>query len=64
MTDLEGMHSYFWLVSSRLKKSVRDDVPYTTQALREDLLRVQNAWEESQAQPGARRNLYLFDRRI
>ena len=49
MTDLEGMHSYFWLVSSRLKKPIHDDVPYTTQALREDLLRVQNAWDESQA---------------
>jgi hypothetical protein len=24
-------------------------VPYTTQALREDLLRLRNAWEESQA---------------
>ena len=49
MTDLAGMHSYFWLVSSQLKKPVHDDVPYTTQALREDLLRVQNAWDESQA---------------
>jgi hypothetical protein len=49
MTDLAGMHSYFWLVSSRLKKPIHDDVPYTTQALREDLLRVQNAWDESQA---------------
>ena len=49
MTCLEGMPSYFWLVSSRLKKPIHDDVPYTTQALREDLLRVQNAWDESQA---------------
>jgi hypothetical protein len=49
MTDLEGMHSYFWLVSSRLKKPVQDDIPYTDQALKQDLLRVQNAWEESQA---------------
>ena len=49
MTDLEGMPSYFWLISSGLKKPIRDDVPYTTQALREDLLRVQNAWDESQA---------------
>ena len=49
MIDLEGMPSYFWLVSSLLKTPVRDDVPYTTQALREDLLRVQNAWNESQA---------------
>jgi hypothetical protein len=49
MTYLEGMPSYFWLISSGLKKPVRDDVPYTTQALREDLLRIQNAWDESQA---------------
>jgi hypothetical protein len=49
MTYLEGMPSYFWLISSGLKKPVRDDVPYTSQALREDLLRVRNAWEESQA---------------
>jgi hypothetical protein len=49
MTDLEGMHSYFWLVSSRMKTSARDDIPYTDQALRQDLLRVQNAWDDSQA---------------
>jgi hypothetical protein len=49
MTDLSGMHSYFWLVSPRMKASVQDDIPYTDQALREDLLRVQNAWDESQA---------------
>src|ERR1700738_795150 len=47
MTDLEGMHSYFWLVSPRAKASAQEDVPYTSQALREDLLRVRNAWEES-----------------
>ena len=49
MTNLEGMPSYFWLSSSRLKEPVQDDVPYTTQALKQDLLRVRNAWEESQA---------------
>jgi hypothetical protein len=49
MTNLEGMHSYFWLTSSRLKEPVQDDVPYTTQALRQDLLRVRNAWEACQA---------------
>jgi hypothetical protein len=49
MTYLEGLPSYFWLVPPRMKASVRDDVPYTTQALREDLLRVQNAWNQSQA---------------
>jgi hypothetical protein len=48
MTDLEGMPSYFWL-SSRLIKPVRDDVPYTIQALRQDLLRLRNAWNECQA---------------
>jgi hypothetical protein len=48
MTDLEGMHSYFWLVSPRMKMSARDDIPYTDEALKQDLLRVQNAWDESQ----------------
>jgi hypothetical protein len=36
MTNLEGMHSYFWLTSSRLKEPVQDGVPYTTRALRQD----------------------------
>jgi hypothetical protein len=50
MTDLvAGMPSYFWLTSSRLRQPVKDSVPYTTQALRQDLLRVQNAWDECQA---------------
>jgi hypothetical protein len=49
MTDLAGMPSYFWLTSSRLKKPVRDEVPYTAQALRQDLLRARLAWEECQA---------------
>src|SRR5436305_496673 len=49
MTDLAGMSSYFWWTSSRLKQPVQDDVPYTTQALREDLRRVRNAWDECQA---------------
>jgi hypothetical protein len=48
MTDLAGMPSYFWLTSSRLKQPVQDDVPYTSQALREDLQRVRNAWDECQ----------------
>jgi hypothetical protein len=48
MTDIAGMHSYFWLVSPRMKTSPRDDIPYTDQALRQDLLRVQNAWEDAQ----------------
>jgi hypothetical protein len=49
MTDLAGMHSYFWLTSSRLREPIRDEVLYTTQALRQDLLRVRNAWEQCQA---------------
>jgi hypothetical protein len=49
MTNLEGLHAYFWLASSRLREPIRDEVPYTTQALRQDLLRVRNAWEECQA---------------
>jgi hypothetical protein len=48
MTNLEGMHSYFWLISSRLREPIRDEVPYTTQALRQDLLRVRIAWEDCQ----------------
>jgi hypothetical protein len=49
MTNLEGMPSYFWLVPARLKKSIRDDVPYTTQALKQDLLRLRTAWDNCQA---------------
>jgi hypothetical protein len=49
MTNLEELPSYFWLASSRLKEPVQDDVPYTTQALKQDLLRVRNAWENCQA---------------
>ena len=49
MTDLAGMPSYFWLTSPRLRKPSQDDVPYTTQALREDLRRVRNAWEDCQS---------------
>jgi hypothetical protein len=43
------MHSYFWLVSPRMKKSVRNEIPYTDEALKQDLMRIQNAWDESQA---------------
>jgi hypothetical protein len=49
MTNHEGLLAYFWLTSSRLKPSARDDVPYTPKALRQDLLRVRNAWENCQA---------------
>jgi hypothetical protein len=48
MTDLAGMPSYFWLTSSRLRKPLQDDVPYTTQALQQDLVRVRLAWEDCQ----------------
>jgi hypothetical protein len=48
MTDLAGMPSYFWLTSSRLKQPVRDEVPYGTQALRQDLLRLRSAWNDCQ----------------
>ena len=43
------MPSYFWLASSRLKEPIRDDVPYTSEALRQDLLRLLTAWKECQA---------------
>jgi hypothetical protein len=49
LNNLKKMHSYFWLTSSRLQGPVQDDVPYTTQALRQDLARVRNAWEDCQA---------------
>jgi hypothetical protein len=49
MTNLEGLPAYFWLTSSRLKPPVRNDVPYTTEALKQDVLRVRNAWENCQA---------------
>src|SRR5258708_16832090 len=49
MTNFEGMHSYFWLTSPRLNTPAHDSVPYTDQALKQDLLRVRNAWDESQA---------------
>jgi hypothetical protein len=49
MTNLEALPSYFWLTSPGLRRPVGDDVPYTTQALRQDLLRLRNAWEDSQA---------------
>jgi hypothetical protein len=59
MTNLERMHSYFWLTSSRLKQLVQDEVSYTTRALRQDLLRVRNAWEECQASR-KRDAIYMF----
>jgi hypothetical protein len=59
MTDLEGMHSYFWLTSSRLREPIQDDVPYTTQALRQDLNRVRNAWDECQSSRD-RNAIYIY----
>jgi hypothetical protein len=32
-----------------MKTSARNNIPYTDEALKQDLLRVQNAWDESQA---------------
>jgi hypothetical protein len=49
MTDFAAMPAFFWRVSSRLKKSVEDEVPYTAQALKQDLLRVRNTWDDCQA---------------
>jgi hypothetical protein len=48
MINYSEMPSYFWLVSPQLRKPVQDDVPYSTQALRQDLLRVGNAWDDCQ----------------
>ena len=59
MTNLDGTPSYFWLTSSRLREPLQDDVPYTTQALKQDLLRVRNAWEECQATRG-RNAIYSY----
>jgi len=36
--------------SARLKRSAKDPVPYCKEALRQDLARVRNAWDECQAQ--------------
>jgi hypothetical protein len=59
MTNLEALPSYFWLTSPSLRHPVGDDVPYTTEALKQDLLRVRNAWEESQASR-ERDAIYLY----
>jgi hypothetical protein len=48
MTNFAGLPSYFWFTSSPPKESAQDDVAYTTAALRQDLLRVRNAWDECQ----------------
>src|SRR5947209_17348342 len=48
MTDLAEMPCYFWLVSPQSKTSVADDLPYTREALKQDLMRIRDAWEEAQ----------------
>jgi hypothetical protein len=48
MPNLEEMPAYFWLASSQLKTPIKNDVPYTDQALKQDLIRVRNAWEDAQ----------------
>jgi hypothetical protein len=42
------MHPSSWF-AVRLKRSVKDPIPYSRQALQQDLARVRNAWEECQA---------------
>ncbi|MFL6304919.1 MAG: hypothetical protein ACJ72H_15415 [Candidatus Sulfotelmatobacter sp.] len=49
MTDLAAPPGHFWLASTELKGPLRDDVPYTRQALRYDLRRLEVAWEDCQA---------------
>jgi hypothetical protein len=49
MNNIADLSSYFCLTFSRPKEAGRDDVPYTTQALQQDLARVRNAWVEYQA---------------
>jgi hypothetical protein len=48
MTNLTGLPSYFWITSSTPKEPVPDDVAYTTDALRQALHRVRNAWHDCQ----------------
>ena len=42
-----------------MKTSARNDIPYSDDALKQDLLRVQNAWDESQARR-ERDAIYIF----
>ena len=37
-------------IYAQLKRSAKEAVPYSQEALTQDLLRVRNAWEECQAQ--------------
>jgi hypothetical protein len=59
MRNLSAPHPYFWLTSSRPTNPVREDIPYTAQALKQDLLRLRNAWDECQASR-ARNSIYLY----
>jgi hypothetical protein len=54
-----GVFVAVWLTSSRLRKPLQDDVPYTTRALKQNLTRVQIAWDECQASR-ARKAIYGY----
>jgi hypothetical protein len=43
------MHTSPCFFAARLKRSANDQVPYSKEALRQDLLRVRLAWEDCQA---------------
>jgi hypothetical protein len=49
MINFTGLPSYFWITSSIPKEPVQDDVAYTTAALKQDLLRLERAWEDCQS---------------
>jgi hypothetical protein len=49
MTNFAGLPSYFWFTSSLPKESAQNDVAYTTAALKQDLFRVERAWEDCQS---------------
>jgi hypothetical protein len=49
MRTFSAPHPYFWLTSSRPKKLVQEDIPYTAQAVKQDLRRLRNAWHDCQA---------------
>jgi hypothetical protein len=47
--DRSRRNAFIFLADlSRLREPIRDEVPYTTQALRQDLLRVRIAWDDCQ----------------
>ena len=48
----------------RLKKSAEDPIPYSKEALRQDLARVRNAWEECQASRDRNAIYRLPERRV